>query len=109
MVDLFTGKPSGFGRFISFYKIIDGQFYQDKMHGIIRKISQKSSSNDYYPDTVEVISYENNIKNGFYKSYDGKNKLIMEGTCYNNLFTGSRYSYTSMFKVKTEYLEDKLI
>ena len=38
MVNILTGKPSGFGRFTSEIKVIDGQFYEGKMHGHIRKI-----------------------------------------------------------------------
>jgi hypothetical protein len=72
MVDLLTGKPSGFGRFTSDFKIIDGQFYDGKMHGGIRKISYSKSTTGAYVDIVEVINYQNDIKNGKYLKYDEK-------------------------------------
>ena len=64
MVDILTGKPSGFGRFTALTKIIEGQFNQGEMHGQVRKI--RLSKNEAGADIaiVQVIDYVNGKKNG---------------------------------------------
>ncbi len=39
MLDIITGKPTGFGRFTTYTKIIEGQFNQGEIHGRVRKIT----------------------------------------------------------------------